>query len=204
MRHASRFTLIVLALIPSAAMAQSSTLYTGFSYLRAYTGTSITPEPLNLFGWELGYATKIIPVFGITFDASGNYGPGTTAAVIGPSGAIIPGTRTTYEQHTFLVGPSITPLRSHGVSVNLHGLVGAALATIPIMGVREPAPPFAVLSTGGTDAAFAAAAGGSLDVRLTDHVGYRVLQPELVLTQFGNNFRRDLRASTGLTFSWGR
>jgi hypothetical protein len=204
MRYSLRCILLALALVlPGALLAQSSTLYLGFSYLRAYTGTStITPEPLNLFGWEAAYTVKIVPRFGITFDATGNYGPATTVAATGPApGEIIPTARTTYEQHTFLLGPSITPLRSHAVSVGIHGLVGAGIATVPR--VREPFPAFEVFP-GNTETAFSAAVGGNLDVRITDHVDYRVLQPELLLTRFGNNFHRDLRASTGFTFSWGR
>jgi hypothetical protein len=50
------------------------------------------------------------------------------------------------------------------------------------------------------------ATGGSLDYRISDHVSYRVLQPELLWTRFraspGDDGQIGLRLSSGLVWRW--
>jgi hypothetical protein len=188
-------------MFPLSAAAQPSTLYFGFSYLRDTPADLVNFERLNLFGWEMGYTVNIIPVFGITLDASGNYGPATATALVGGyrMPAAIGSAQTTYEQYTFLIGPNVVPLSSRYVSIGLHALAGGAVAATTL-GRRSIPPPEA----SGTEGAFSAAVGGSIDIHLTNHVDYRLIQPEVVWTRFGITTQRDLRASTGIAVRFGR
>jgi outer membrane protein OmpA-like peptidoglycan-associated protein len=61
-------------------------------------------------------------------------------------------------------------------------------------------------STSGHENAFAAAFGGGLDLGLSKHVAWRVVQAEYLLTKFtdgGNNRQNNMRAATGLVFRMG-
>jgi hypothetical protein len=205
MGYSSRLSLATLAIIfPLSAMAQPSNLYVGFSYLRATPGVPVNSDRLNLFGWETATTFKILPVFGITLDASGDYGPTTVTSIPEGSGPqpVIRTTQTTYQQYHFLAGPNVVPIRSHSLWLSLHALAGGALANTILS--RPYIPPGEAIAGGGTAAAFSAAAGGSLDVRLTEHVAYRILQAEAVWTRFGTHVQTDIRGSTGITFLFGR
>jgi hypothetical protein len=185
-------------------MAQPSNLYVGFSYLRSNPAELVSNNRLNLYGWETGYTFKILPVFGITTDVTGDYGPATAPVIVGGYGGqpIIRGIQTTYQQYSFLLGPNVVPVQSGIFSISLHALAGGAVAATTLG--RRNIPPFEAPANGGTQGAFSAAAGGSLDLRLTEHLGYRILQGEVLWTRFGATFQRDIRASTGITFLFGR
>jgi hypothetical protein len=51
----------------------------------------------------------------------------------------------------------------------------------------------------------AASVGASLDIRLTDRISYRVVQPEVLLLEAGAPvLRPNFRVSTGVVFHFGR
>jgi hypothetical protein len=100
------------------------------------------------------------------------------------------------------VGPNVVPIRSGIFTMSLHALASGAVAATTLW--RRNIPPFEEILNGGTEGAFSTAAGGSLDLRLIEHLGYRILQSEVLWTRFGTTFQRDIRASTGITFLFGR
>ena len=176
------------AILSTAAMAQSSSVFGGFSYLRNSQNLSTSPSiSSDLLGWQASYTYKIVPHLGITADFGGNYAS---------AGSSFFGATGTYQQHTFLAGPEAKLLTDGRFQVGVRGLAGFVSANNPYADYRY--------SNFGGDSgrtrAFAASFGGNVDVKITDRVSYRLLQPEYLLTRFGNSVQNGFRVSTGFVF----
>lgn len=62
------------------------------------------------------------------------------------------------------------------------------------------------IGVSGTENAFALAAGGGIDARVTRHFAFRVAQAEYLMTKFNdglNNRQNNIRVSTGIVYRWG-
>jgi hypothetical protein len=118
------------------------------------------------------------------------------------------------QQHTFLFGPQVRVFAKGNFAVKAWVMGGAlkrsALvtsfleptdATQPVMG--DPAKPLNTITNGANQAA--ASVGASAEWRITDHLTYRLVQPEwLFMDGLKNVPHRDFRISTGMHFEFGK
>ena len=214
--------LIVFA--PALASAQDDTpeveVFGGYSYLRADEDlVGVSDDEQNLHGWNGSIAYNLNDWFGLEADFSGHYGDERTTRVITPAFEPLPGFPTVgfdidaaSRQHTFLFGPKLTA-RGDRVSGFGHVLVGGAnihreIVSTPV----TPVPPgINPLSFEDSETSFAMAAGGGLDIHVTDNVSIRAIQADYLMTRYdeGRTFtssadsQHNMRLSFGVVFRFG-
>jgi hypothetical protein len=111
--------------------------------------------------------------------------------------------------HLVLFGPEVRLFRTRRLAANAHALVGAAWVNRLVLPLREPFRPLGgdqplvtEFRIGGNNT-FAAALGGSIDLRIGGRLSWRIVQTDLVVTHFGGvNFKHP-RVSTGAVFTFG-
>jgi hypothetical protein len=187
---ASIGTLVFAALLfATPSRAQSIELFGGYSFVRApvtfsqtpqgtcvITGcvTTTTTQNLNLNGWEVGGAFKIL-------------GPLALAADFSDTSGSFQGANTRLK--TYLVGPQ---LRFPGpISPFVHFLAGAAHESI---GTGASA----LITTGPTQTAFATTLGGGLDLKVLPFISLRPIQVDYLLTHFNSKTQNQPRISAGI------
>lgn len=98
------------------------------------------------------------------------------------------------------------------VSRRIDVLTGLNIPTFPIVNPPEPFPGPGVLVPArltANETAFAMAAGGGLDIRVSKHFSFRLVSVDYVLTRFpslttGENLNQNrIRASAGILFTFG-
>jgi len=203
---------VLITCLPYPATAQRGTgvdVFGGYSYLRTdSTGsaTTVGVDAANLQGWEISASAGLTPRLGLWASFRGQYGrpPGNVGRVAGAAS----GSRW----YAFVLGPSYVAKRSDKIEFAIHAAGGVVRTTGGTLQLREPivqppplfgppVPPITSVKLG-DDTSPALAVGGSLDVRLTDRLSWRVLHPELVVTF--SPTRHFARLSTGLVFHLSR
>jgi hypothetical protein len=166
--------------------AQAVELFGGYSIVRApvtFSETSVCAIPacptatntpkLNLNGWEVAGAFRVLGPLKLAADFSGTSGSFQGA--------------NTHLQ-TYLVGPQ---LRFPGpISPYAHFLVGVAHEAI---GASASS-----LTSGPTQNAFASAVGGGLDLKVLPFISLRPIQIDYLLTHFNSTTQNQFRYSAGL------
>ena len=181
------FSLFFLAL-PSHA--QSIELFGGYSFVRApvtFTQTpqgtcvipgcptTLTTPKLNLNGFEVGGAFKVL-------------GPLALAADFADTSGSFQGANT--HLRTYLVGPQ---LRLPGpISPFAHFLVGAAHES----GASSSGP--LLTTTGPVQTGFATTLGGGIDLKVLPLISIRPLQVDYLLTHFNSATQNQFRISAGV------
>jgi opacity protein-like surface antigen len=211
----SLLTFVFLLILSSAAVAQEypkAELFGGYSYLRTdseeidlVAGNQVTTTRRhggNLNGFSLSANYNPAKWLGIVIDFGGVYGsidntiivPGTVNATFG--------VRTNL--HTLLAGPQFA-WRGDNTTFFVRGLAGVGFLdqSLTLNGQKIV----------DDRTAFAAAAGGGVDIKLTDTISLRAAQVEYLLTRFGDaniqingqtlsasDTQHNLRVSTGFVF----
>jgi opacity protein-like surface antigen len=189
----------ILLLISSVSVfgqnAPKAELSGGFSYL--HVGSS------DLYGWDASLAGNLNNWFGVIGEFSGHYEPTQRFSALvsvpgGPSSTLT--TNFDSNVYTFLFGPRISFRRNPRLTPFVHVLPGFAREHF------SAATTFEGASTTNSDSttAFAMAAGGGLDVRLTEKLAFRVVQADYILTRFGGTNQSNARLTTGLVFRFGK
>ena len=175
-------------------------LFVGYSNFREWSAGG------NRIGWLSGGSTSLAVnlnrYFGLVGDFGGyganSFGPGAP-----PIGAQVNASGTVF---TYMFGPRLslrherfTPFAQalfggvHASNVTLNGCSGIGCVPLP------------------SENSFTMTAGAGLDITLTRHVVFRLIQAEYVLTDFRNPYllaaptqrQNDMRLSTGLVFRFG-
>jgi len=188
-------TIILGAIVTSgiAAYAQEATtplIETGFDYsfTRVNPGGNLTSYTANGGSGFVEY--NLNHVVGLVADLGADY----VGAVNG-----FPVDNTTF---TYLFGPRFN-WRMSRLTLYAQTLVGGARFS----NAYDPASPTPVLGT--SENSFAAAIGGGVDYRLTDHIAIKPIQLEYLMTQLPSTFtnvnqvQNNLRYSAGLVFRIG-
>jgi len=169
----------------------------------------LTAADLN--GWSAAAKLNLGPRIGLVVDFGGNYGRRRMVPTQYQLADSHPGN---FHQHTILFGPEFRVLTGDRFDINVRVLIGAAHEGKLVLRLREPLqqppdllgnplPPVTELSVG-AGKPLAAAAGGSIDYRISERWSCRVVQPELVVIHVGGAASRlNLRISTGLVFRFG-
>ncbi len=119
------------------------------------------------------------------------------------------------DQHTFLFGPEFHLHLGDRITFNAWAMTGMAKrfalmnpfkqptdATPPRYGL-SPSVPMSMPAFNGANG-LAVTTGASVDYRILDGFVYRPVQAEYLRVQVNDSFRRDVRISTGLRFSFGK
>ena len=186
-----------LLLFSAVASAQDENpnfeAFGGYSYIRANLGHSI--PGINLNGGSGSFSYNPTGWLGLVADFGGYH-----AGHIGS----LPVDGTVF---TYLFGPKIT-YRSGRWTPFAQALFGGAHASGSVS--RSPGvitgavvrpqgfgiPGF----TSGTSDAFAMAIGGGVDFNATNHIGFRLVQAEYLMTRFSSETQNNARVSAGVVF----
>ncbi len=194
------FIASLLFSLPLATMAQEAPnveVFGGYSYLRTEVGRALNND---LHGWDASVAANLNKWFGIVVDVSGHYDSQSSASTIVQPG--FPPIAFRFDAHrnihTILVGPRFSYRKIEKITPFAHVLFGGARlhSETESNGIVD-------ISFSGNDTAFAAAAGGGLDVNLTKGIALRVIQAEYVFMRFGGQTQNNGRASVGIVFRFG-
>ena len=180
---------------------QPSEIFLGYSFLQAdpggatFNGIPIELETNAMHGAEVTatYYTSPRLAFDLTFAVhNGN--------IAVPPGLDIPeGTPVSidFRQVAFMAGPRVrlTPPRAN-FEFAVRAVVGASIGN-----ARAVAGLFALDAD---NTVLALSTGASLSVRMGGSFQYRIAQPELYITNFGNATQVSFRVSTGIVFGYGR
>jgi hypothetical protein len=170
--------------------AQRIELFGGYTFVRApvtfsltpqgtcvITGcpTTITTQNLNLNGWNVGGAFKVL-------------GPLALKADFADTSGSFQGANTHLK--TYLVGPQ---LRFPGpISPFAHFLIGGAHES------TTTATSGPITTTSPTRNAFATALGGGLDLKVFPFISVRPIQIDYLFTHFNSNTQNQFRYSAGV------
>ncbi len=178
-----RLSLLVLPLLfwlPQSSYGQEeprAEIFGGYSFFRADTFDYVKT---NLNGWNASAAGNLNSWLGVEGDFSGHYGsPG-----FGPFQ--IP--YVNVNLFTIMGGPKVA-YRSHSAVTPFgHFLIGTTHASAGAFG----------LSYGKN--ALAAAVGGGVDFRVSEHVAVRAIQADYLMTRFYDARQNNIRLSAGVVF----
>ncbi|HET9183703.1 MAG TPA: PKD domain-containing protein [Candidatus Angelobacter sp.] len=164
-------------------------VFLGYSFIRFRAPAPFGTDNSDLHGGTASIAGNVNRWFGFVGDFA-DY------RVTDPS-------RTSASFYTFMFGPKFS-LRGHRWTPFAQILFGDAYTKVT---VPTPPPGFNFFSTASFHAnAFATAMGGGLDLTLSKHFAWRVLQAEYLLTKFrdtNNNQQNNIRLATGIVFRFG-
>lgn len=203
-RRSALAAILVTIVGASAATAQdlpAVEVFAGVSLARLDIGEDASGSSLAHFnapGWHLEVTRFLTSRIGLVVDVSGHYRSdlSTTAGNV----AVV---ADSVKHHGVLVGPRIRMFHRGRFRSSLRVLAGVdkadASGTVTVGGVAGTST--RDLSVGGTS--FAAAFGGSFDVRVNERLTYRLLQPNYYLTRYGDGkTQSNMRLSTGLVFTF--
>ena len=146
----------------------------GFSFERLAPSSGAVTSLAS--GWAAGMQVNLRGPLALVADFSGAYGT--------QSGVEL-------RQYNFLAGPRLT-LRRGRAAIFAHVLPGMSRLNARAGGAED------------TASAFAAAAGGGLDVRLSRRVGLRLVQADYLVTRLAGNTQNNLRLSSGVVIYSGQ
>jgi hypothetical protein len=175
-----------LAVQPAAAQAMGRTeVFVGYSLLRAEPDVDLDPFGMNGVHIEVFHA--ISERWGPVLDVSGH-----TGAVDAPPTAYGV-SRIEIGQFAFMAG-----IRRNGARWGPMRLAGRVLIGVS----RGTVETDVSQSLWVEETAFAAALGGSLMLDVSDRITVRLIQPNFLMTTFGNETQWSQRVSSGLVLSF--
>ena len=101
-----------------------------------------------------------------------------------------------FRQIAFMAGPHLRLGSTETVELAVRAVAGVASGN-----ARAVAGLFALDAN---NTVLAASVGASLTVRFSRGFAYRIAQPEVYITQFGDATQTSFRVSTGIVFVYGR
>ena len=186
LRAASIAALFALLLPPHANAQSKVQLFGGFSYVRSdirsveaatlcvgCTPVFVRQHP-NGYGWEFSGAYKLVPFVSAKVEFGEQYGKVNGGNV---------------RLKTYLFGPQLS--LPGPVSPFLHAEFGFAHQSVGAYSA-------AVLASPGTDASFATALGGGLDIPAVPFLAIRVIQIDYLRTSLYHQTQNEPRVSAGI------
>jgi len=183
-------------MLPLAALAQDAPkveVFGGYSYLHSKGDSS--SDGINLNGWNASVAGNLTPSFGLVADISGHYTTETVVTGLTTTGSGVITSRAKLSDHLFLFGPRFSYRKHERVTPFAHVLVGGFRAKGSLSGA---------FFLNETDTGFAAAAGGGVDVKLSQRFAFRLVQADYVFDRSNGESGHNARISTGLVFRFGK
>lgn len=185
---------LVAALFPSEAQAQrrsTGDFFAGFDYFRLNLegGGDVTAEDsLNMYGFhgEINYyfRTNIAVAVELVFSRGSIDTPGLEAV-----------TSVDFSQATIMIGPKFLLGSSESFVPSVHALAGMAIGRIDEAELEGIGGSIFGLAD---ETVFAVALGAAFDARINPTFSYRIIQPDLVITNYGSETQSNVRISTGI------
>jgi len=173
--------LLLTALLAVPAMGQDeypkAEIFGGFSYLNADT------TPLSdLFGVEVGRQNAL----GFQASVAGNFHK--NVGIVADFGAQFKGVEgVTAHTYEYLFGPQFNS-RTEKANVFFHGLFGGA----------------SIAGGGISYNGLALGIGGGVDVKISDHLAFRVMQVDYIPSHLGGVWEHSFRLGVGIVFTGGK
>ncbi|HWQ31645.1 MAG TPA: hypothetical protein VNQ79_02085 [Blastocatellia bacterium] len=155
----------------------------------SYTFFAASEGGASLHGWNADVAVFPFKHVGLVADFAGGYISDTLIeddSVLRGDGRLL----------TFLFGPRVRGGNDR-VSAFVQGVVGVAHGKVS-GSITIPGQPTDRGSL--SETAFSLAAGGGVDLKLSDRISLRIFKTEYLLTRFFDFNQHSVRASTGLVF----
>ena len=146
-----------------------------------------TSPSQNINGWNASVTGNLTDWFGVAGDFGGHYASPEVHIFSIP----IP-TGLERSTHSFLFGPRFVYRGADRLEPFAHLLFGGSRSSVGLFGLSV------------NKAAFTAAAGGGLDIRLSDAVAIRAIQADYLMTHFGGERQNNARLSFGVVFRFGK
>jgi Outer membrane protein beta-barrel domain len=168
--------ILPLLFVPLAATAQQTPKVEVFG---GYSNleANLNAASFNLNGTDFSVTENVNPWFGGTLDFTSHFG--TEAGIKVNTETLTYGPVISYRKH-----PSVVPFG--------HVLLGAVRGSSDYLDISKPAVHFAV------------AAGGGIDVKVTDRVALRLIQADYLMTRFSSSRQDNIRLSAGIVLRFGR
>lgn len=169
-------TIFFLTLLPLSLTAQDVPkveVFGGYQYLRLGGGN----PAVNENGWNASVAGNINKNLGIAADFSGEYKTLNGISV---------------RSYTYTFGPVVSLNREGRINPFAHALFGGTHLGVTLSGIN---------TVSGAANGFTMIYGGGADMRLTQHLAFRIGQADWVFYRIsGSNSRKNIRLSTGIVF----
>lgn len=180
---------LLTAVIAPAQYQYSGEAYIGYSHLGFEPDTQI--DSTGMHGWEGSLAGYVNEWLSLAASVS-NY-RGSTA--LNPPLAGV--SNVDLQLWNYMGGPQVRVLREDRVSAMVRVLFGMTSGDADPDTFEVNGNP---LRLSIKEDKFAMSIGGGFDVNITDHVAWRVFQPEYVMTSFSGGRQNNFRFSTGLVY----
>jgi hypothetical protein len=168
--------ILPLLFVPLAATAQQTPKVEVFGGYSNLEANLSAPS-FNLNGVNFSVTENVNQWFGGTLDFASHFG--TEAGNNVNTETLTYGPVFSYRKH-----PSIVPFG--------HILLGAVRGSADYLDISKPVVHFAL------------AAGGGIDVKLTDTVALRLIQADYLMTRFSSARQDNVRLSAGIVLRFGR
>lgn len=149
-------------------------VFGGYQYLRVNSGIQ-EADSVNLNGWNAALSGYFTRNLGVTADFSGTYGT--------PFGVDT-------KLYTFMFGPTVRFPNASRVTPFAHALFGGGRFSLSGAGLS------------GSETDFTWAAGGGVDVGVSQHLGVRLAQADFLQTRVAGNSQNHFRFSAGIVFKF--
>jgi opacity protein-like surface antigen len=179
MRLSLAAALAVFLLPLSAAAGENAPkaeAFGGYSYFRP-----VDPGGADLHGWNGSFNYNVTDWLGATADFSGHYGSPLDFRFASVDS----------REHLFLFGPKLAARGNSRWTPFAQALFGVANSRLGAFGL------------GLSDNAFAMAAGGGLDYRVSKNFAVRLVQADYLHTRFDRDKQHNLRLSAGIVWRLG-
>ncbi|MGD8329767.1 MAG: outer membrane beta-barrel protein [Acidobacteriota bacterium] len=198
---------ILTLALPRLAAAQEERRFEAFgnfSYLFADVGGSGFNNDVSGPGFNAGATFFINDWLGVGGELGYQRGDLDLPVI-----AIFPLPEVTFSQWTALFGPRFRLVRSDRFRLGAEAMAGIAHGSADISfdpGILAGNPGYGLglraFDVGFGDTVFALLFGVHFDARLNDRVVWRVVQPDLLITGYGNDAQTHFRISSGLAFDF--
>jgi hypothetical protein len=190
----------MLGLAAGVEAQPASEIFLGYSNLQAdpggatFDGVPIELETETLHGAEATGTYFTSPRIGFDFTFAVHNGNISVPDFVEvPEGTDV---SIDFRQVAFMGGPRVRLVATDTVDVSVRAVFGAANGN-----ARAIAGLFALDAN---NTVLAMSAGASLSVRFSEAFAFRVAQPEVYVTQFGDATQSSFRVSTGIVFIYGQ
>lgn len=164
----------------------SHEVFGGFSYVVVDAGTGgLGRDDIGAIGARAQFAFYVNDWLGIAGELGYHTGEFEVLTIaIFPT----PDNDVSFSQATFLFGPRFRLSGTGRFGAGAQALVGAARVSTDDLDLDETAVAIAV--------------GVNFDLRVTDRIAWRIIQPDVLITGYGNDSQTHFRISTGLAFGF--
>jgi len=195
------FLIISLGLFSGPILGQEKSsvkIFGGASYLRA-TDLGYPGRSVNTFGGVFSATIPVAGRFGIVAEFAVHHG---RRKVTASDAAQLRVERTTF---SYLFGPEVRLFRTGRLEVGARGLLGISRGEFVTPGVVEVlpgGPRFGPIRS--WENSFTGSFGGTADLKLSERIDWRIVQPDLFVTRFGSGTQTDFRIATGIVIRFGK